>query len=96
MRARVGFGAVLLVVLGALVVWGGDGQQVDPGVRVCDYVNAGVIEDDPASVGRLAADSSVPAIAAAGVRLRDATTDAGAGVAAGQLAAACRARQDGM
>lgn len=90
MRARVGFSAAVLAIVGALIMWGGDGQQVDPGMRVCDAVNAGVVPDDPGSVGRLAADSAVPEIAAAGVRVRDATTSDGAGAAAEQLARACR------
>jgi len=83
-----------LTVLAAVLVlgtaaWGAPEDHTDPGARVCGYVNAGVVPDDPAGVGRMAADSAVPEIAEAGMRLRDATTAEGRAAAAGQLARVC-------
>ena len=55
MKARIGFGAVLLVVLGALVIWGGDGPPVDPRERACAGVTLAAAQGDLAGAERLAA-----------------------------------------
>lgn len=58
--AQLAVGIAVLVALGGLVMWGGDGGQVDPREQACAAATAAAAQGDVVSADRLAAECSSP------------------------------------